>query len=84
MLLRVALEKRLIKKTCHPKKHDENCMREFPSGPVAKTPHSQCRGDPGFMSAQETRSHMPQLKILRGTAKPWYTQKTFEKKKKKD
>ena len=62
------------KKTWHPKKHNENCMQELPSGPVAKTPHSQCGGGPGSMSCQETRSHMPQLKILYGTAKTWYTQ----------
>ena len=51
-------------------------MWEFPSGPVAKTPHSQCGGDPGSMFGQEIRSHMPQLKILWGTAKTWGTQKT--------
>ena len=51
-------------------------MWEFPSGPVAKTPHSQCGDDLGSMFGQEIRSHMPQLKILWGTAKTWGTQKT--------
>ena len=29
--------------------HFNNCMRDLPGGPVAKTPCSQCRG-PGFSS----------------------------------
>ena len=33
-------------------------FRDFPGGPVAKTPRSQCKG-PG----QGTRSHMPQLRV---------------------
>ena len=36
--------------------------RDFPGGPVAKTPHSQCRGA-GLIPGQGTRPHMPQLKI---------------------
>ena len=36
-------------------------FRDFPGGPVAKTPHSQCRG-PSFDPGQGTRSYMPQLK----------------------
>ena len=36
--------------------------KEFPGGPVARTPCSQCRG-PGLIPSQGTRSsHMPQLK----------------------
>ena len=36
--------------------------RELPSGPVARTPCSQCRG-PGLIPSQGTRSsHRPQLK----------------------
>ena len=50
--------------------------RDFPGGPVAKTSHSQCKGECwwlggggggqwlGSISGQGTRSHMPQLKIL--------------------
>ena len=38
------------------------CMnRDFPGGPVSKTPHSQCRG-PGSIPGQGTRSHMPQTR----------------------
>ena len=33
--------------------------KDFPGGPVAKTPGSQCRG-PGSFFGQGTRSHMPQ------------------------
>ena len=35
---------------------------DFPDGPVAKTPCSQCRG-PGSIPGQGTRSHMPQLRV---------------------
>ena len=35
---------------------------ELSWGPVAKILHSQCRG-PGSISVQETRSHMPQLRV---------------------
>ena len=36
--------------------------RDFPCGPVAKTPRSQCRG-PGLIPGQGTRSHLPQLRV---------------------
>ena len=36
--------------------------RDFPGGPVAKTPHYQRRG-PGLIPGQGTRSHMLQLKV---------------------
>ena len=39
---------------------------DFPGGPVAKTPCSQCRG-PGFDLWSGTRSHTLQLKILHAT-----------------
>ena len=42
--------------------------RDFLAGPVAKTLHSQCRGL-GPISAQETRSPIPQRKILSATMK---------------
>ena len=35
---------------------------DFASGPVAKTPYSQCRG-PGFTPGQGTRSHVPQQRV---------------------
>ena len=35
---------------------------DFPGGPVAKTPHSQCRGL-GSIPSQGTRSHVPQLRV---------------------
>ena len=41
-------------------------LGDFPGGPVAKAPCSQCRG-PGFDLWSGTRSHMPQLKILHAT-----------------
>ena len=47
---------------------DQVIMQDFPGGPVAKTPHSQCRG-PGFIPGQGTGSHMPQLKIPCATMK---------------
>ena len=34
----------------------------FPGGPVAKTPHSQCRGL-GSIPGQGTRSQVPQLRV---------------------
>ena len=34
---------------------------DFPGGPVAKTPCSQCRGL-GSIPGQGTRSHMPRLR----------------------
>ena len=40
---------------------------DFPGGPVAKAPYSQCRG-PMFNPGQGTRSHIPQLKSLHATA----------------
>ena len=42
---------------------DLNETGDFPGGPVAKTPHSQCKGAPGLIPGQETRAHMPQLRI---------------------
>ena len=36
--------------------------RDFPGGPVAKTPHSQCRGL-GSIPGVGTISHMPQLRV---------------------
>ena len=35
----------------------------FPGGPVAKTPHSQCRGGLGSIPGQGTRSQVPQLRV---------------------
>ena len=40
---------------------------DFPGGPVAKTPCSQCRGS-GF-PGRGARSHGPQLKILHAATK---------------
>ena len=37
--------------------------RDFPGGPVAETPHSQCTGPPGWIPGQGTRSHMLQLRV---------------------
>ena len=57
-------------------------MRDFPGGPIAKTPNSQCRGS-GSIPGQATRLHMPQLKILNAamkmedfsaTTKAWHSQ----------
>ena len=42
-------------------------------GPVAKTPHTHARG-PGSIPDRETRSHMPQLKILSATTKTQHDQ----------
>ena len=39
----------------------------LPGGPVAKTPHSQCRRQ-GSIPGQGNRSHLPQLKIPHATA----------------
>ena len=36
--------------------------RDFPGGPVAKTPMNQFRG-PGLILAQKARSHMSQLGV---------------------
>ena len=41
---------------------------DFPSGPMAKTLHSQC-SRLGSIPGQGTRSHMLQLKILHSTTK---------------
>lgn len=38
---------------------ERTVCRDFPAGPVAKTPHSQYR-EPGSLSGQGTRSHVPQ------------------------
>ena len=35
---------------------------DLPGDPVVKTLYSQCRGSPGSIPAQGTRSHMPQLR----------------------
>ena len=37
-------------------------FRDFPIGPGAKTPCSQCR-EPGSIPGQRARSHMPQLRV---------------------
>ena len=37
--------------------------QDFPCGPVAKTPHSQCR-ESGSTPRQGARSHMLQLRVL--------------------
>ena len=51
-----------------PSAHDSRCSsRDFPSGLVARTPRSQCRGPPSSIPGQGTRSHMPQLR--HGTTK---------------
>ena len=36
--------------------------RDFPGGPLAKTPHSQSR-EPGSIPGQGTRSHKWQLRV---------------------
>ena len=62
-------------------------LRNFPCGPVAKTPHSQCRG-PAIQSlvreldptGPNQRSHMPQLKL--DTAK-YETKQTNQKNSRK-
>ena len=44
-------------------RHSSKCFfREFPGGPVAKTPNSNCRV-PGLIFGQGTRSHMLQLRL---------------------
>ena len=45
----------------------------LPFGPVARTPHSPCRG-PGSIPGWETRSHRPQLKILHAATKTRHSQ----------
>ena len=59
---------------------DINPLLGFPGGPVAETPHSQCRGLSSIPS-QGTRSHMPQLrvcvsqlKIPKAVTKIWFGQ----------
>ena len=56
-------------------------MQDFLGGPVAKTPHSQCR-EPRFNPSQG-RARMPQLKVphaavkmktLCAETKPWHSQ----------
>ena len=42
---------------------------DFPGGPVAKTPHSQCRVL-GATLGQGTRSHMPQLRVCMPVINP--------------
>ena len=63
--------------------------RDFPSGPMAKTLHWECRGQ-GSVPGPGARSHMPpltvlmlQLQISRAETKPWRSQinKYFLKKK---
>ena len=46
-----------------PWKNKVNEDRDFPGGPVSKTPHSQWRGPPGWIPGQGTRSHMRQLRV---------------------
>jgi len=41
--------------------------RDFPGGPVAKILYSQCRGL-DLIPGQESRSYIPQLRALIGTA----------------
>lgn len=45
--------------------HNNNLLNNwnFPRGPVAKSPHTQCRG-PGFYPCQGTRSHVQPLSVL--------------------
>ena len=56
--------------------------RDFPGGPGAKTPCSQCRG-PCWTPGQGTRTQMPHLKIPAAAAKTWcshinkYTQRRY-------
>lgn len=51
---------------------------DFHGGPVAKTPHSLCRGL-GSIPGQGARSCMPQprSKILRAATKAWCSQTIF-------
>ena len=60
----------------------KNCsLGNFPGGPMAKTPHSQCRG-PGFdpwsgnqvPHAKTKSSHTTTNKILRATTKTLHSQ----------
>ena len=44
------------------KEFQEGESRDFPGGPVAKSPRSQCRG-PGSIPGLGTRSHMLQLRV---------------------
>ena len=46
----------------HRELYSVSCDGDFPGGPVAKTPHSQCRG-PSVDLWSRTRSHVPTLKI---------------------
>ena len=46
---------------------------DFPGGPVAKTPCSQCKVRQ-LIPAQATRSNVPQLKIPRVAKKTWHSQ----------
>ena len=54
---------------------------DFPGGPVAKTPRSQCRGL-GSATGQGTTSHMPQWrsKIPCAATKTWHSQNKYFKK----
>ena len=42
-------------------------QRDFPGGPVAKTPHSSAEGGLGLIPGRGTRSHM--LRLRPGAAK---------------
>ena len=55
------ISKKLLRKVSQ----DNERLRDFPGGPVAKTPHSQCRvlgSSPGW----GTRSHMSQIRVCIG------------------
>ena len=46
---------------------------DFPGGPMAKTPHSQCR-ESRFIPGWQTRSHMLQIKFLSAKTKAQHSQ----------
>ena len=52
----------------------ETTRRDFPGGPVAKTPCFQLQGAGVSIPGQGTRSHVLQLKILHATTKVWQSQ----------
>jgi len=57
---------------------------DFPGGPVAKTPCSQCKVRQ-LIPGQATRSNVPQLKIPRVANKTWHSQiNTFLKREREN
>ena len=60
----------------------QDSVGDFPGGPVAETPNTQCSGiKSGLIPDQGTRSHvmqlrvcMPKLKILHALTKTWHSQ----------